>query len=98
VAGALGNAAFFAYANNYLIDVEHGIVVDVEASWAIRLSDVCASQTMIEGTEACLGLKPDWLVAGHGLRLCRESRLAGRGEGHRTPHPSHRQAALSWNE
>ena len=61
--GALRNAAFFAYADNYLIDVEHGIVVDVEASRAIRQSEVEASQTMIERTEACFGLKPDWLVA-----------------------------------
>ena len=61
--GALRNAAFFAYADNYLIDVEHGIVVDVEASRAIRQSEVGASQTMIERTEACFGLKPDWLVA-----------------------------------
>ena len=61
--GALRSAAFFAYADNYLIDVEHGIVVDVEASRAIRQSEVGASQTMIERTEACFGLKPDWLVA-----------------------------------
>jgi hypothetical protein len=45
--GAFRNAAFFAYADNYLIDVEHGIVVDVEASRAIRQSEVGASQTMI---------------------------------------------------
>jgi transposase len=61
--GALRNAAFFAYADNYLIDVEHGIVVDVEASRAIRQSEVGASQTMIERAEARFGLKPDWLVA-----------------------------------
>ena len=33
--GALRNAAFFAYADNYLIDVKFGIIVDVEASRAI---------------------------------------------------------------
>jgi hypothetical protein len=29
--GALRNAAFFAYADNYLIDVKFGIIMDVEA-------------------------------------------------------------------
>jgi transposase len=61
--GALRSAAFFAYANNYLIDVKFGIIMDVEASRAIRQAEVGASQTMIERTEAIFGLKPDWLVA-----------------------------------
>jgi transposase len=61
--GALRNAAFFAYADNYLIDVKFGIIMDVEASRAIRQAEVGASRTMIERTEACFGIKPEWLVA-----------------------------------
>src|SRR5215218_2169557 len=61
--GALRNAAFFAYANNYLIDVKFGIIMDVQASRAIRQAEVGASRTMLERTEATFGLKPDWLVA-----------------------------------
>jgi transposase len=61
--GALRNAAFFAYADNYLFDVKFGIIMDVEASRAIRQAEVGASQTMIERTEAVFGIKPDWLVA-----------------------------------
>jgi len=61
--GALRNAAFFAYADNYLIDVKFGIIMDVEASRAIRQAEVGASQTMIERTETTFGIKPDWLVA-----------------------------------
>jgi transposase len=61
--GALRNAAFFAYANNYLIDVKFGIIMDVEASRAIRQAEVGASQTMIERTEARFGIKPEWLAA-----------------------------------
>jgi transposase len=61
--GAMKSAAFFAYADNYLIDVKAGIIVDVEASRAIRQAEVGASQTMIERTEATFDLKPDWLVA-----------------------------------
>ncbi len=61
--GALRNAAFFAYADNYLIDVKFGIIMDVEASRAIRQAEVGASQTMIDRTEATFGIKPEWLVA-----------------------------------
>lgn len=61
--GALRNAAFFAYADNYLIDVKFGNIMDVEASRAIRQAEVGASQTMIERTEAKFGIKPEWLVA-----------------------------------
>src|SRR5271170_6331256 len=61
--GALRNAAFFAYADNYLIDVKFGIIMDVEASRAIRQAEVGASQTMVERTEACFGIKPEWLAA-----------------------------------
>ena len=34
--GANGGQAFFAYSTNYLIDVDNGIIVDVEATTAIR--------------------------------------------------------------
>ena len=61
--GALRNAAFFAYADNYLIDVKFGVIMDVEASRAIRQAEVGASRTMIERTEACFGIKPKWLAA-----------------------------------
>ncbi|MFN0194050.1 MAG: IS1182 family transposase [Aestuariivirga sp.] len=61
--GALRNAAFFAYADNYLIDVKFGVIMDVEASRAIRQAEVGASRTIIERTEACFGIKPKWLAA-----------------------------------
>ena len=61
--GAMRGAAFFAYADNYLIDVKFGIIMDVEASRAIRQAEVGASQAMIERTEACFGIKPAWLAA-----------------------------------
>ena len=49
--GAMKDKAFFAYANNYLIDTQHGIIVDVEATRAIRQAEVGASRTMIDRTE-----------------------------------------------
>jgi transposase len=61
--GALRNAAFFAYADNYLIGVKFGVIMDVEASRAIRQAEVGAARTMIGRTEARFGLKPSWLAA-----------------------------------
>src|SRR3954464_5975618 len=48
--GATGGLAFFAYATNYLIDLKHAIIVDVEATTAIRQAEVTAAKKMIERT------------------------------------------------
>lgn len=61
--GAMRGPAFFAYADNYLIDVKCGVIVDVEASRAIRQAEVGAAKTMIARTEARFGLKPERLAA-----------------------------------
>src|ERR671924_769206 len=60
--GAMRGPAFFAYSDNYLIDVKFGIIMDVEASRAIRQAEVGAAKTMIERTEERFGLKPERLV------------------------------------
>ena len=52
--GAMRGPAFFAYANNYLIDVKFGVIMDVEASRAIRQAEVGAAKTMIERNRAAL--------------------------------------------
>src|SRR5882672_2151138 len=44
--GAHKGHAFFAYADNYLIDLKAAIIVDVEATRAIRQAEVGASRTM----------------------------------------------------
>jgi hypothetical protein len=61
--GAMRGPAFFAYADNDLIDVKFGIIMDVEATRAIRQAEVGAAKTMIERTEACFGIKPERLAA-----------------------------------
>ena len=61
--GALKGPAFFAYADNYLIDVRCGVIVDVEASRAVRQAEVGAARTMLERTEERFGLKPQRLAA-----------------------------------
>ena len=60
--GAMKGAAFFAYSDNYLIDVKCGVIMGVKASRAIRQAEVGVSQTMIERTEERFGLKPKWLA------------------------------------
>src|SRR5213083_3521544 len=61
--GAMRGPAFFAYADNYLVDVKFGVIVDVEASRAIRQAEVGAAKTMIGRTEERFGLKPERLAA-----------------------------------
>ena len=55
--------AIFSYSNNYLIDTDNAVIVDVEATRSIRTAEVGASQTMVDRTEERFGIRPDWLVA-----------------------------------
>ncbi|MBD9362347.1 transposase [Methylomonas fluvii] len=59
---APGGPAFFAYSTNYLIDLEAGIILDVEASMVNKAAEAEATQTMIDRVEEKFDLKPDRLV------------------------------------
>jgi transposase len=59
---APGGPAFFAYSTNYLIDVEHGVIVDVEATPANRSEEVESTKRMIDRVEATFALKPERLI------------------------------------
>src|ERR1700757_5167062 len=61
--GAMRGPAFFAYADNYLVDVKSGIIVDVQASRAIRQAEVGTARAMIERTERRFNMKPERLAA-----------------------------------
>ena len=80
--GAHGGQAFFAYSTNYLIDVDNAIIVDVEATTAIRQAEVLAAKRMIERSLDRFELYParllgdsaygsaemlGWLVYQHGI-------------------------------
>jgi transposase len=80
--GAHGGQAFFAYSTNYLVDVENAIIVDVEATTAIRQAEVLAAKRMIERSRERFDLYPaklmgdsaygsaemlGWLVYEHGI-------------------------------
>ena len=59
---APGRPAFFAYATNYLIDVEHGVIMDVEPTPAHRTAEVESTKTMIDRVEELFYIKPDRLI------------------------------------
>jgi hypothetical protein len=60
--GAHGGQAFFAYSTNYLIDTENAIIVDVEATTAIRQAEVLAAKRMIERAKDRFDLRPKRLL------------------------------------
>ena len=57
-----GGRAFYAYSTNYLIDLDVGIIVDVEATPAHRTQEVESKKKMINRLEERFGMKPDRLV------------------------------------
>jgi transposase len=59
---AVDGPAFYAYSTNYLIDVQAGIIVDVEATPTLRTAEVNATRTMIERVEERFDLKPERLI------------------------------------
>ena len=61
--GANGGMAFYAYSTNYLIDLKHAVIVEVEASTAIRQAEVTACKTMIVRAKDRFDLHPDRLAA-----------------------------------
>jgi hypothetical protein len=63
---ANGGLAFFAYATNYLIDLDHAVIVEVEASSAVRQAEVTAAKTMIARAHDRFDLHPDRLAADTG--------------------------------
>jgi hypothetical protein len=54
--------AFFAYSVNYLIDTDNAIIVDVEATTAIRQAEVLAARRMVERSRDGFGLCPQKLI------------------------------------
>lgn len=63
---AASGPATYAYCVNYLIDLEHAVIVDVEPSTAIRQGEVQAAKTMIERTAETFEIKPARLAADTG--------------------------------
>src|SRR3984893_2824694 len=64
--GANGGLAFFAYCTNYLIDLKHAVILDVEATTAVRQAEVTAQRRMIDRTQERFGLWPERLAGDTG--------------------------------
>ncbi len=63
---AHGGQAFYAYSTNYLIDLDHAVILDVEASTAIRQAEVTACKRMIARVQDRFGIWPQRLAADTG--------------------------------
>ena len=61
-AGDKGPGQFY-YITNYLIDIEHNIILDVEPTPAHRTAEVASTRTMVERVETKLAIKPKRLIA-----------------------------------
>jgi len=58
----LGGPAYYAYSTNYLVDTDNGIIVDVEATPALRTPEVWSTKTMIERVQAHFGIEVKKLI------------------------------------
>jgi hypothetical protein len=59
---APGCPAFYAYSTNYLIDVQSGVIVDVEATAAHRTEETEATKVMLERVAARHEITPQRLI------------------------------------
>ena len=59
---APGGPAYYAYSTNYLVDTDAGIIVDVEATPALRTPEVWSTKTMIERVKDRFGLETKKLI------------------------------------
>jgi hypothetical protein len=74
----------FGYFNNYLIDTDHAVIVDVEATPARLAQEIVATKAMLERVEETHHLRPEKLAADRrtaqarswaGCRNARSSRI-----------------------
>ena len=60
------SVAGYAYSDNYLIDLKHEVIMDVEATMTIRQAEVGAAKTMLDRTTEQFDVTPSRLVADGG--------------------------------
>jgi transposase len=63
---AADKPAVYAYSDNYLIDLKNAVIMDVEATTAIRQAEVGAAKTMLDRTAEQFDVAPSRLVADAG--------------------------------
>lgn len=57
-----GGPAFFTYSTNYMIDVEHGVIIAMEPTAALRAAEAESTKPMIERVEEQFAIKPGRLI------------------------------------
>jgi len=60
------SVAGYAYSDNYLVDLKHAVILDVEATTTIRQAEVGAAKTMLDRTAEQFEVAPSRLVADGG--------------------------------
>jgi len=55
--------AFFAYSNNYLIDTDHGVILDVETTCSIKQAEVGSTKRMLDRVKVRFDLHTERLIA-----------------------------------
>jgi transposase len=63
---AADTPAVYAYCDNYLVDLKNAVIIDVEATTAIRQAEVGAAKTMLDRTAEKFNVAPSRLVADAG--------------------------------
>jgi hypothetical protein len=59
---APGGPAFYAYSTNYLVDTEHGVILDVEATPAHRTAELESAKAMVDRVEERFQLTPERFI------------------------------------
>ena len=60
------SVAGYAYSDNYLIDLKHAVIMDVQATTTIRQAEVGAAKAMLDRTTEQFDVTPSRLVADGG--------------------------------
>lgn len=55
--------AYFAYSANYMIDTDHAVILDVEATRSVRQAELGAMQTMVDRVSDTFDLTPERMIA-----------------------------------
>lgn len=55
--------AYFAYSANYMIDTDHAVILDVEATRSVRQAELGAMQTMVDRVHTNFDLQPERMIA-----------------------------------
>ncbi len=55
--------AYFAYSANYMIDTDHAVILDVEATRSVRQAELGAMQTMLDRTNDTFDIHPERMIA-----------------------------------